>query len=164
MGNWQASGYEIAGNYNIAGPTATMLAQRAPQPIGGFGAGPGSVAVHAPTNVKGSVIGFDSVTDVVKSTSATVTSTPQETFRPERLMVSDDIADHFIITDIKIGAKSQLVNSSNIPAEMFMSTAQDMSLKFDTCLAGQTISLMVSNIDAGADHRFRAGMAGTAAL
>jgi hypothetical protein len=107
-------------------------------------------------------IGFDSVTAVVKSTSARLTQRPQVLFRPERLSVDDTLSAFFTIDDIKVGNKSQLVSSGSLPASTFSSKAFGMRLKMDTADPAIDLVLAVTNIDAALDHRFLASVIGPA--
>lgn len=125
-------------------------------------AGGAVVADQAPTKARNLPLGFDSVTDVTKATSARITSRPQVTFRPDRLVVAAAIAEFFLIDDLKIGKNSQLISGDSIPAEAFSNLSVDVGMKMDTANIGIDIVLTVSNIDADADHRFNGTLIGPA--
>jgi hypothetical protein len=93
-----------------------------------------------------------------------VISRPQIVFRGERLVIpSVAVAPFFSLIDIKIGNRSQLVNSTALPAQVFTETAIGIRLSLDTATVAQDISLAVQNIDPVTAHTFQAALIGTAA-
>jgi hypothetical protein len=93
-----------------------------------------------------------------------VISRPQIVFRGERLVIpSTAVAPFFSLIDVKIGNRSQLVNSTALPAQVFTETAVGIRLSLDTATVAQDISLAVQNIDPVTAHTFQAALIGTAA-
>jgi len=92
-----------------------------------------------------------------------VISRPQIVFRGERLVIpSVTVAPNFSLTDVKIGNRSQLVNSTALPAQVFTETAIGIRLMLDTATVAQDIALSVQNIS-GSPQTFQAALIGTAA-
>ena len=127
-------------------------------------AGGAVVRDQAPTIARELPLGFDSVTDVTKATSARITSRPQVTFRPDRLVVAAAIAEFFLIDDLKIGKNSQLTSGDSIPAEAFSNLSVGVGMKMDTANVGVDVVLSVTNIDAAVDHRFNGVLIGPAVM
>jgi len=159
----RASGQPRVGMIEVGQTPGNGLGPDAASPIfGGFGSQPGlrPVRTVAPTELRGSALGFDST--VAASASATITSRPQQAFRPEKLVVGSAGAANFLITDIKIGNTSMLLNSTGIPAEAFTPDAVGVHLRFKTAQPAQDVVLDVTEIS-GAQTRFLAVLTGTVA-
>lgn len=142
---------------------APVASPGAASPVfGGFGAQAGlqPVSYMPPKEVRGSALGFDST--VAASATATVTSRPQQAFRAEKLVVGATGAPNFLITDIKIGNTSMLLNSTGIPAEAFTPDAVGVHLRWKTAQPAQDVVIDVTEI-LGAQTRFLACMTGTVA-
>lgn len=109
-------------------------------------------------------LGIDSGTTAIAAAGTSqVTTRPQAYYRPMRLVVSLAIMSNFVISDIKVGNVSQLVNASALPADVFGPNSFDTELKGDTCQAGFDIVTSVENITLAAS-RFRAVFIGAALL
>jgi len=92
-----------------------------------------------------------------------VISRPQIVFRGERLVIpSITVAPNFSLVAIKIDNRSQLVNSTALPAQAFTETAIGIRLSLDTATVAQDIALSVQNIS-GSPQTFQAALIGTAA-
>ena len=107
-------------------------------------------------------------------TNFNVTSRPQVLFRGERLVIPDSPAypgqaagttqaDSFLINDIKIGNRSQLVEATALPARAFAENAVGVRLSLDSASIAQDVVIAVSNVDTSAGT-FRAVMFGTSAF
>lgn len=89
---------------------------------------------------------------------------PQELFRTERVTIPSNIAFDFVFIDVKIGQKSQLVASGQLPCGAFTEVAVDNYVEFDTASVGNLITLSVLNVTSpAATQTFRAVLVGTAA-
>lgn len=116
-----------------------------------------------PTKARRQFLGMESTGTVATTASATITSRPQSfAFKPERLFVPATIGPDFVITDIKVGNVSQLVQSGNLPAEAFSQTSFGIEMDFDTVQTSQDFIVQVTNISGGA-RTFRALVLGRAA-
>ncbi len=93
-----------------------------------------------------------------------VISRPQIVFRGERLVVPSSIAADFALIDIKVGNRSQLANSTALPAQVFSEVAVGVRLALDTAVVAQDIALIVENVSvSGSAETFIAALIGTAA-
>jgi len=154
-GGWQPLSQALA--YTGPAPAAPVYA-------GGPGAAYGSqvqVVERPLTDIREFPLGFGP-TSFPAGTEASVISRPQVVFRGERLVVPSTVAPFFSIIDIKVGNRSQLVNSVALPAQMFIETAVGIRLSFDTAAVAQDVALIVANGTATATT-FQAAIVGTAA-
>jgi hypothetical protein len=99
---------------------------------------------------------------IAASGSATITSRPQILFRPQRLVVPASLSANFVLTDIRVGKDSQLVQATELPAEIFNQTAVGVMMTLDTAQPATDVALSVRNTDAVNPHDFRATMFGSA--
>ena len=110
---------------------------------------------------------------IAQGSNYNATSRPQVLFRGERLVIPDSPAypgqqhatqaDSFLINDIKIGNKSQLVEATSLPARAFAENAVGVRLSLDTASIAQDVVIAVSNVDITA-ATFRAVLFGTSAF
>lgn len=82
--------------------------------------------------------------------TVTVTTLPQRKFRPNRLIISSDVAGGFVVNDVRVGILPQLVAVGSLPGRMFTETAVGIGLHGDTAEVSQQISVVVQNITGGA--------------
>lgn len=116
-----------------------------------------------PTKARRQFLGMESSGTIAANGTATITSRPQSfAFKPERLFVPATIGPDFVITDIKVGNVSQLVQSGSLPAEAFSQTSFGIEMDFDTVQTSQDFIVQVQNISGGA-RTFRALVLGRAA-
>lgn len=99
---------------------------------------------------------------VPASGSATVTARPQILFRPQRLVVPASLSANFVLTDVRVGKDSQLVQATELPAEIFNQTAVGVMMTLDTAQPAMDVALSIRNTDGAAAHDFRATMFGSA--
>lgn len=171
------SGYEIIGADEIIGydelddngdvDALLGAAPRRPQQQRGRQAavqkpGGGAAVVRSlpPTTARKMVLGVNSASTVASAASETITVRSQVLFRPTRLLVPDSITPAFIITDIKIGNKSQFAGAYSVPAAAF-GEAVDDDLMMDTIQVSQDISIAITNVSLAA-VQFRAVLFGDA--
>jgi len=166
LGSGGYGGYGPGGGWL---PLAQALATTGPAPAAPPYAGGPGVAYGSPvqvverplTDIREFPLGFGP-TSFPAGTEASVISRPQVVFRGERLVVPSTVAPFFSIIDIKVGNRSQLVNSVALPAQMFIETAVGIRLSFDTAAVAQDVALIVANGTATATT-FQAAIVGTAA-
>ena len=92
-----------------------------------------------------------------------VVSRPQLVFRGERLVIpSGLVASSFSLIDVKVGNRSQLANSTAVPAQTFTETAVGVRLALDTAVVAMDIALVVENITSD-NQTFQAALIGTTA-
>lgn len=92
---------------------------------------------------------FDSSTTIAAGASSTITITPQQAFRLEGLTIDDNVASSFLITDIKVGRKSQMLGTGAMPASAFKS-GNRIPLAGDVAQTSQPVTLTVTNTSGGA--------------
>ena len=92
-----------------------------------------------------------------------VISRPQIVFRGERLVIpSGTTASSFSLIDVKVGNRSQLANSTAVPAQTFTEVSVGVRLALDTATVAMDIALVVENITSD-NQTFQAALIGTAA-
>lgn len=121
--------------------------------------GRATVATTQPQQSRRLPMGIDSGVVVAAGATVTITITPVDPFRPEVLKVDDAIAPSFLITDIKIGRRSQLVGGNPLPASSFAGN-NTFNLQMDTAQQSQPIVITVTNTSAAA-LRFLGTLFGT---
>lgn len=110
------------------------------------------------------VLGMASTGTVAAGSIAQITARPQNlAFKPQRIVIPATIAPDFLITDIKVGNVSQMVQSGTLPAEAFTQGLFDGMMEMDTVQTSQDFVLQVQNI-AGAPRNFNAAVYGLALL
>ena len=110
------------------------------------------------------VLGMSSTGAVAAGAVVSITARPQNlAFKPQRIVIPSTIAPDFLITDIKVGNVSQVVQSSTLPAEAFTQQLFDGMMEMDTVQTSQDFVLQVQNI-AGAPRNFNAAVYGLALL
>lgn len=92
-------------------------------------------------------------------TVATATSKPQAVFRPTRLLVTSVNAAKFTISNIRIGTDSQLVGTTDMPAQVYSELAVGAAFLLGTANIGIEISIDVKNNDT-VSQDFRAVLMG----
>lgn len=113
-------------------------------------------------------LGLGSFTVTATSaTTFTLTAVPQLAYRGERLILSaftsagTDAGALFVINDIKVGQRSQLVSPSALPAAAFAATAFGVRLAIDPAVPGVIITVSVSYIGPALGEADTATITGT---
>jgi hypothetical protein len=101
-------------------------------------------------------------TSITAGTQSQIPASPQNLFRPERLVIPSDIAFDSGVVDIKVGNVSQFVQSAEVPGALFSEVAINTGVNFDTAEIGNQISATIRN-KSGATIEFSAGFVGTIA-
>lgn len=101
-------------------------------------------------------------TTITAGTQSQIPASPQNLFRPERLVIPSDIAFDAGVVDIKVGNTSQFVQSAEVPGALFSEVAINTGLNFDTAEIGNQISATIRNKSASS-FEFSAGFVGTIA-
>jgi hypothetical protein len=114
----------------------------------------------APRSARDYALGLGS-TSIAGRSSARINVKPQVSFRPERLMVPSWLAMDFLVTDLKIGRKSQLVPKGAIPAVMLTENAFGVRLRMDTAHPSMFITISVANLNRSA-RNFQGAIIGPA--
>lgn len=101
-------------------------------------------------------------TTITAGTQSQIPASPQNLFRPERLVIPSDIAFDSGVVDIKVGNTSQFVQSAEVPGALFSEVAINTGVNFDTAEIGNQISATIRNKSASSIE-FSAGFVGTIA-
>jgi hypothetical protein len=101
-------------------------------------------------------------TTITAGVQSQIPASPQNLFRPERLVVPSDIAFDSGVVDIKVGNVSQFVQSAEVPGALFSEVAINTGVNFDTAEIGNQISATIRNKSASSIE-FSAGFVGTIA-
>jgi hypothetical protein len=92
------------------------------------------------------VLPMSSGMSVPRNTSAQITSRPQNvSFRPTRIVIGGVPGD-WIVNDIKVGNRSQLSQSGDLPGELFAFDAVDTQIKLDTVFTAMDFVLLVTYV------------------
>ena len=161
----RGGGMNVQAQINAA--VARALARRGPverqgaSVLGGFGP-VSAVNVNAkPTSMGGRMLPL-SVAAVPGGTTVVATFSPQEDFRPERIIYAGP-ASTFMLSDLRIKNNPQTIAAGEIPADAFTANAVDQRLNFSACPVGGQIQMAIRNrLGVAAD--FSAMMVGSAAI
>jgi hypothetical protein len=104
-----------------------------------------AVVNDPPTRSRRLPVGFPST--VVAGTGGTATASvqPQILFRGERLVIPRTIAVGLLISDIKVGNRSQLAVANPLPAECYTEQAWGTDMHLDTADVSQFLSVLLLN-------------------
>lgn len=147
-------GYDIVGG-DMDGYFDVVGADAGGPPPGGL-----RVRPTGPGRARQFPLGFPT-TSLATLASAVITTQPQVTFRPRRLVIPSDIAGSILVNDLKVGKNSMFPSANPIPGRMFTEVGVGVDLQLDTAQISQTISLNVTNTS-GSTVVFNAGIIGDA--
>lgn len=85
------------------------------------------------------------VVAILPNTTAAIHARPQDPFRPERIIIGGDPGD-WIINDIKVGMRSQLAQSGDIPGLVFSATSRGTEISFETVQIAMDFCLVVTYV------------------
>jgi hypothetical protein len=99
-------------------------------------------------------LGLGSITFNQSTSSGVLTAAPQLAFRGERIVLSavagqqftGNTLDAILVSDIKVGQRSQLVSAQSLPGSAFAATAFGVRVAADPCAPGIFITCAVSYI------------------
>lgn len=114
------------------------------------------------------VLPMSSEVNILPCTTAQITSSPQtHAFRPERILLGGNPVD-WLINDIKIDGKSQLLQDGDVPGEMFAAATIatiDSFVRLDAVAVGASFEITATFIgDSPAGAPFVCGVLGTATV
>lgn len=113
-----------------------------------------------PTNAYDQILPMQSSGVIAPAGSASITARPQTyAFQPHRIVIPQSLATDFTIQDIKVGNRSQFVQTGAISAETFAQNAVGTAIKFDTVQTSQDFVIQVTNAG-GAPRNFFATIFG----
>jgi hypothetical protein len=192
MGAWYnivgpAGGYGRGpyGGYYVGAEGGPMVAPQAPMPPmpmppqapaprhhNGYGPAPRNWLVEqaGPDRAQREVLPMSTGVPILPTQSAQITGRPQApAWRCERFVISNagtaGGAADWIVNDIKIGNRSQFVQSGDVPGDMFATNAIDTFVSFETAQTAMDVVVVVTYIGQNESGvPFYASMVGTAAL
>jgi hypothetical protein len=86
------------------------------------------------------------LTTVEGCSSANINVAPHVAFRPERLEVPPEVAEDFVLTDIKVGKNSQLWSPCAVPLSVFLDRRhQYLRLRMDVAVKSMFVTVSVTN-------------------
>lgn len=113
-----------------------------------------------PTNAYDQILPMSSTGVIAPAGSASITARPQTfAFQPHRVVIPQSLSTDFTIQDIKVGNRSQFVQTGAISAETFAQNAVGTAIKFDTVQTSQDFVIQVTNVG-GAPRNFFATVFG----
>ena len=190
VGNWGHGVYRGRGYAGYGGyPYAVMGAEGAPGPMppalmpmpmppmppmdmgGGFPA-PRAAVVDAPlpTQANRDILPMSTGVPILPTQSAQITGRPQTlVFKIGRFVISNagtaGGAADWIVNDIKIGNRSQFVQSGDVPGDLFATNAIDTFVRFEAAQTAMDVVVVVTYIGLNESGcPFFGAMVGTAAV
>lgn len=82
--------------------------------------------------------------------------------RPTQIVIPNDVAPHFLVTDVKVGRNSQFLSAACVPASFFAESSPRDDLLFEILQPGMMLALSVTNIS-DVSREFRCTVRGQAA-
>jgi hypothetical protein len=145
-------------------PMPPQMAFQGPAPIAAL------VDAPAPTRANRDILPMSTGVPILPTQSAQITGRPQTiVFSINRFLISNagtaGGAADWIVNDIKIGNRSQFVQSGDVPGDLFATNAIDTFVRFDTAQTAMDVVVVVTYIglnECGAP--FFGAMVGTAAV
>ena len=175
VGQW----YDIVGQAGYAGGAgyATPQAYAAPQVYAAPQAYPypfpprGAVVdAPLPTQANRDILPMSTGVPILPTQSAQITGRPQTlVFKIGRFVISNagtsGGAADWIVNDVKIGNRSQFVQSGDVPGDLFATNAIDTFVRFDTAQTAMDVVVVVTYIGMNESGcPFFGAMVGTAAV
>lgn len=103
------------------------------------------------------IYGLDQV--VVANTTNSLSTSPQKRNVPTRLVVSQTVANNFVLSDIRVGVEPVLATTQNLSMAIFVQDSTAPNFRAVVCEVGMDFTATVTNIT-GADSRFTATIVG----
>jgi hypothetical protein len=168
LGQW----YDLVGQGGPMGPQAAMLPPMMGPPPEAFPfpARAAVVAAPMPTQANRDILPMSTGVPILPTQSAQITGRPQVlVFKIGRFVISNagtaGGAADWIVNDIKIGNRSQFVQSGDVPGDLFAVNAIDTFVRFEAAQTAMDVVVVVTYIglnESGAP--FFGAMVGTAAI
>lgn len=87
------------------------------------------------------MFGSNTMSSGVFSVSAEVESSDRESLFPIRIVLPDDVAPHFHVTEVRVGLNSQLISIGAVPGELFAESGPCFDLLLDECSFGTKVTV-----------------------
>ena len=88
-------------------------------------------------------------TPIAAGATQNIPASPQNMFRPVRLVIPSDKAFDLNVTDVVVGTSQQFAQSASVPASVFSEVAINTKVTFDTAQIGNQISIGINNTSGG---------------
>lgn len=106
------------------------------------------------------IYGIDSgAAGVAAGTTASLSTSPQKRHVPQKIVVSQTVANNFVLSDIRVGVEPVLATTSNLSMAIFVQDSTAPSFRAVPCEVGMDFTVEVTNIT-GAAARFTATVVG----
>jgi len=159
----------VAGWYDLSSFGVGALP---PGALGAYSFPPRAAVVNAPlpTQANRDILPMSTGVPILPTQSAQITGRPQTlVFKIGRFVIShggtSGGAADWIVNDIKIGNRSQFVQSGDVPGDIFANNAIDTFVRFDTAQTAMDVVVVVTYIGLNESGcPFFGAMVGTAAV
>jgi len=156
----------------VAPPTAGWIGAELPGAPGDFPFPPRAAVVDAPlpTQANRDILPMSTGVPILPTQSAQITGRPQTlVFKIGRFVISNagtaGGAADWIVNDIKIGNRSQFVQSGDVPGDLFATNAIDTFVRFEAAQTAMDVVVVVTYIGLNESGcPFFGAMVGTAAV
>lgn len=75
-----------------------------------------------------------------------ISAKSEDMFQPRRLVVPDEVAEHFVIVDVRVDGSSQLITYDALPASVFSASSREEVVDFWPLSPGGSFCLVVVNV------------------
>lgn len=103
------------------------------------------------------IYGLDAT--VPANTTQAISSSPQKRNVPQRIAVSQTVANNFVLSDIRVGVEPVLATTQNISMAIFIQDSTAPNFRAVVCEVGMDFTIEVTNVT-GAAARFTATVVG----
>lgn len=91
--------------------------------------------------------------------TAAISSSPQKRNVPQRIVVSQTVANNFVLSDIRVGVEPVLATTQNLSMAIFVQDSTAPNFRAVVCEVGMDFTVEVTNVT-GAAARFTATVVG----
>jgi hypothetical protein len=123
------------------------MATRQPAPVAQVTqVGNARVVASGPTKSKRLLLPIDTgAVAIAGGATVTIPLNSSQTFRATQMRLDPVAAPAWLITDVKIGRKSQFLGAGAVPATVFNANNPDCNVDFDTAQANEPLQLILTN-------------------
>lgn len=106
------------------------------------------------------IYGLDSgAAGIAAGVTAAISSSPQKRNVPQRIVVSQTVANNFVLSDIRVGVEPVLATTSALSMAIFVQDSTAPNFRAVVCEVGMDFTVEVTNVT-GANARFTATVVG----
>lgn len=96
---------------------------------------------------------------IAAGATAGISSSPQKRNVPQRIVVSQTVANNFVLSDIRVGVEPVLATTQNLSMAIFVQDSTAPNFRAVVCEVGMDFTVEVTNVT-GAAARFTATVVG----